>query len=72
MFTRINSPSANTVDVETCGRTVLPAESTVVGAGCFASVSVMNATTKADVDASVQGAVLGRLSPSGLLSCFNQ
>ncbi|KAH9856346.1 sure-like protein [Lenzites betulinus] len=72
VFTRINTPSMNTADVETCGSTVLPAESTVVGAGCFASVSVMNATTKADVGASVQGAVLGRISPSGLLSCFDQ
>lgn len=40
-------------------------------AGCFASVAVMNASTKADVGADVQAAVLERLAPSGLLTCFS-
>ncbi|KAI8972587.1 sure-like protein [Trametes punicea] len=70
VFTRIIANNSAT-DVETCGSTHLPAETTVVQSGCFASVSVMNATTKADVDAATQGAVLARLQPSGLLSCFD-
>ncbi|KAI0668909.1 sure-like protein [Trametes maxima] len=68
IFTRIQSAKGK--DVNTCGSTTLPTESKVVGAGCFASVSVMNATTKADVDAATQAAVLARLQ--GLLSCFDQ
>ncbi|KAH9887078.1 sure-like protein [Cubamyces lactineus] len=70
VFTRILQNDGE-VDVETCGSTRLPDETTVVHAGCFASVSVMNASTKADVDAATQGAVLARLQPSGLLSCFD-
>ncbi|KAI0370897.1 sure-like protein [Pilatotrama ljubarskyi] len=69
VFTRI-LPSSSATDVETCGSTKLPDEGTVVRAGCFASVSVMNASTKADVDAAMQAAVLTRLEPSGLLTCF--
>ena len=53
------------------GSTTLPDETTVVDAGCFASVAVMNASTKADVGADVQAAVLERLAPSGLLTCFS-
>ncbi|KAI0351651.1 sure-like protein [Trametes cingulata] len=70
VFTRI-LPNSSATDVETCGSTHLPDETTVVRAGCFASVSVMNATTKADVDAATQAAVLTRLEPSGLLTCFD-
>ncbi|KAI0334145.1 sure-like protein [Cubamyces sp. BRFM 1775] len=70
VFTRILQNDSE-MDVETCGSTHLPDETTVVHAGCFASVSVMNASTKADVDAATQGAVLARLQPSGLLSCFD-
>ncbi|CDO70418.1 hypothetical protein BN946_scf184999.g59 [Trametes cinnabarina] len=70
VFTRIIA-NASATDVETCGTIHLPDETTVVRSGCFASVSVMNATTKADVDAASQAAVLERLQPSGLLSCFN-
>ncbi|OJT14729.1 Acid phosphatase [Trametes pubescens] len=71
VFTRILPAGAGTKDVQTCGSTVLPDERTVVDAGCFASVSVMDASTKADVDAATQGVVLQRLAPSGLLSCFD-
>ncbi|KAJ8472946.1 hypothetical protein ONZ51_g8184 [Trametes cubensis] len=70
VFTRILQNDGE-IDVETCGSTRLPDETTVVHAGCFASVSVMNASTKADVDAATQGVVLARLQPSGLLSCFD-
>ncbi|KAF5361467.1 hypothetical protein D9758_006249 [Tetrapyrgos nigripes] len=60
---------ASSVDVETCGRTSLPAEADVVAhRGCFASVSVFDATTKGDVDASTQKFVLDRLG--GFLSCL--
>jgi len=56
-------------DVETCGSDHLPSESTVVSAGCFVSVSVIDATTKLDVDSTVQETVMERLS--GLpLSCL--
>ncbi|KAH9916245.1 sure-like protein [Epithele typhae] len=71
VFTRLLKNST-AHDVSTCGSTVLPDESTVVGAGCFASVTVMDATHKADVNSSVQAQVLNRLTPSGLLTCFNQ
>ncbi|OSD03715.1 sure-like protein [Trametes coccinea BRFM310] len=70
VFTRIIA-NASATDVETCGSTHLPDETSVVRSGCFASVSVMNATTKADVDAAAQAAVLQRLQPSGLLACFD-
>ncbi|KAI8972588.1 sure-like protein [Trametes punicea] len=68
VLTRI-APNERAQDVETCGSKHLPDEATVVKSGCYASVSVMNATTKADVDAATQGAVLARLK--SLLSCFD-
>ena len=70
VFTRL-AQSSNANDVETCGQTTLPDETTVVHAGCFASITVMNASTKADVAASVQAAVLNRLEPMGFLTCFD-
>ncbi|KAI8972590.1 sure-like protein [Trametes punicea] len=48
-------------DVETCGSDHLPTESDVVDAGCFASVSVLDANTKLDANATVQAQVLERL-----------
>ncbi|KAJ3965713.1 hypothetical protein EV361DRAFT_938012 [Lentinula raphanica] len=46
----------------------LPGKSAVVATSvCFASVSVMNATNKADVDAAIQSFVLNRMG--GFLSC---
>ncbi|EJD00403.1 acid phosphatase [Fomitiporia mediterranea MF3/22] len=69
VLTRINSASAGTpADVTTCGSDRLPTENSVVQqSGCFVSVSVMNATTKGDVDASTQAVVLNRLE--AFLSC---
>ncbi|KAJ3879285.1 sure-like protein [Lentinula edodes] len=62
VLTRLVADSSAT-DVETCGTTQLPAESDVVALeGCFASVSVFDASTLLDVDAATQGAVLNRLS----------
>ncbi|KIW04279.1 5'/3'-nucleotidase SurE, variant [Verruconis gallopava] len=56
-------------DVETCGGTSLPSESSVIGAsGCYASISVANADTKSDVDSSTQKVVLDKLS--SILSCL--
>lgn len=69
VLTRIMAdPSA--VDVETCGRNHLPDESSVVGdcSGCFASVSVFNASTKTDVDASTQQVVSQKLAK--ILTCW--
>ncbi|THH29302.1 hypothetical protein EUX98_g4893 [Antrodiella citrinella] len=68
VLTRLVSNSSAT-DVQTCGSTHLPVETTVVGnSGCFASISVINASTKKDVDAATQGFVLDRIG--SLLSCF--
>ncbi|KAK7440001.1 hypothetical protein VKT23_017254 [Stygiomarasmius scandens] len=56
-------------DVSTCGTDHLPTESNVVAtSGCFVSVSVFNASTKADVDADAQAFVLDRLGD--FLSCL--
>lgn len=56
-------------DVETCGGTWLPDETSVFNSdGCHVSVSVSNAWTKADVDAATQKVVLDKLAP--ILSCM--
>ena len=57
-------------DVQTCGSTRLPTETTVVNSkeGCYASVSVGLATTKLDAGAVQQGVVLGKLK--GMLECL--
>ncbi|KAI0085583.1 sure-like protein [Irpex rosettiformis] len=61
------NPSAT--DVAACGTTHLPAESAVISAGgCHASVSVINAVTKTDVDAATQAVVFNRVQ--GILSCL--
>lgn len=68
ILTRV-APDANVTDVYTCGTDHLPGETEVVGMeGCFASVSVVNATSKTDADATSQAFVLQRLS--GFLSCL--
>ncbi|OBZ74914.1 Acid phosphatase [Grifola frondosa] len=48
-------------DVETCGSSHLPNEASVVDSGCYASVSVISAHSKLDVNATLQGAVKDRL-----------
>ncbi|CDO70417.1 hypothetical protein BN946_scf184999.g58 [Trametes cinnabarina] len=70
VFTRIHPAAKHDKDVETCVSTHLPDETTVLHSGCYATVSVMDAHTKEDVDAKTQSAVLERLTPSGLMSCF--
>ncbi|CAK5283298.1 unnamed protein product [Mycena citricolor] len=58
-------------DVNTCGSTHLPTESTVTGtSGCFASVSVFDATNglKLDGNASEQAAILQKLG--SILTCL--
>ncbi|KAI9068855.1 sure-like protein [Trametes sanguinea] len=70
VFTRVVPASKHAKDVETCGGTHLPDEETVVHSGCYATVSVVNATTKEDVDAATQSTVLERLKPAGLFTCF--
>ncbi|KAI5122401.1 hypothetical protein M0805_002952 [Coniferiporia weirii] len=69
VLTRINAATSGAApDVSTCGTDRLPTESSVVAlSGCFASVSVMDATTKGDVDASTQVFVLEKLG--SLLVC---
>ncbi|KAF7373322.1 Acid phosphatase [Mycena sanguinolenta] len=69
VLTRINADSGAT-DVETCGTTHLPTESSVIAkAGCFATVSVFNANTKANVNAATQAIVLAKLA--SILTCSN-
>ena len=61
-----------TIDVETCESTHLPDETTVIGSGgCFVSVTVIDANTKKDVNATVQTVVLNRLQRNLDFSCFN-
>ncbi|KAH9922174.1 survival protein sure-like phosphatase/nucleotidase [Fomitopsis serialis] len=58
-----NLANSSATDFETCGSTTLPTEKSVVKAsGCYASVSVLNATTKTDVDAYMQGQVYNSLT----------
>ena len=67
VFTRVTTATGSTPpDVNTCGTTRLPTEVNVINnmSGCLASVSVMNATTKADVDATTQEFVLNRIGSS--------
>lgn len=68
VLTRLVSDSSAT-DVQTCGTTHLPVETTVArSSGCFVSISVIDASTKKDVSASTQASVLNRIGSS--LSCF--
>ena len=70
VLSRINEASKSTpVDVKTCGSTRLPTETTVIDTtGCYASISVGNAVTKADTNATEQAVVLKKLSK--ILSCL--
>lgn len=67
VFARVNE-NPGVPDVITCGSTHLPTENTVIGSGCYVSVSVVNATNKADVRATTQVDVWNRLSP--FFSCL--
>lgn len=70
VLSRINTANGSTPpDVKTCGSTRLPTETSVVDtAGCYASISVGVATTKADASAANQAVVLGKLK--SILSCL--
>ena len=70
VLSRINSASSSTpADVKSCGQSRLPTETSVVGtAGCYASISVGVATTKADASAAQQAVVLQKLG--NILSCL--
>ncbi|KAI0772487.1 sure-like protein [Trametes elegans] len=48
-------------DVDACGSNHLPSETSVVDAGCYASVSVISAQSKLDVNSSLQAQVQERL-----------
>ncbi|KAI0077649.1 sure-like protein [Panus rudis PR-1116 ss-1] len=67
-------PDSSAMDAQTwtCGRDHLPDETSVNrSGGCWVSVSVMDARSKGDVGAEVQGIVFGRLESGGLVfSCF--
>lgn len=66
VLSRISAGTGN--DTQTCGGTSLPTESAVIAAGCYASISVAVADTKADADAATQKVVLDKLG--GFLSCL--
>lgn len=71
VLTRVFAPTfLSGADVATCGSARLPTEADVVARtdGCFASVSVVKASTKLDASASVQQAVLDRLGD--FLTCI--
>lgn len=70
VLSRINTATIFTGDdVETCGSTRLPTESSVVGtSGCFASISVGVASSKSDASADDQATVLAKLQ--SILSCL--
>ena len=70
VLSRINSAGSSTdADVNTCGETRLPTETEVVNtAGCYASISVGEASTKGDAGAGAQTIVLGKLQ--SILSCL--
>jgi 5'-nucleotidase len=68
IFTRITVPSEGTRDVESCGKTQLTDELATIRSGCYATISVFNATTIEDVDPHTQAFVLRKLQ--GLLSCL--
>jgi 5'/3'-nucleotidase SurE len=56
-------------DVETCGSTDLPDETSVFNTdGCYVSISASNAYTKLDVNAATQKVVLDKLG--SILSCL--
>ncbi len=64
-------PAILPLDVVTCDNGgKLPDESTVVGAGCFTSVSVVDAVLEIDADRVRQADVLARLSALGFV-CFS-
>ncbi|KAF9449013.1 survival protein sure-like phosphatase/nucleotidase [Macrolepiota fuliginosa MF-IS2] len=66
--TRVLTSTAG-VDTPLCGSSNLPDETTVNGAGCFATVSVIDANTKDDAPAAAQKAVFDRLA--SILTCTN-
>jgi len=70
VLSRINSADSSTPDdVNTCGTTRLPTETSVVGTnGCYASISVGIATSKADATADQQSTVMAKLK--SILSCL--
>ncbi|KDR74031.1 hypothetical protein GALMADRAFT_250756 [Galerina marginata CBS 339.88] len=61
-------PNLFGTDVTTCGSNKLPVETSAIGKGCVATVSVFQASNKADVDAATQAVVLGKLS--SILQCL--
>jgi 5'-nucleotidase len=71
-LSRINAASSSTAtDVKTCGSTRLPTETTIVNtAGCYASVSVGNAVTKADTNSTEQAVVLKEVAKYSLMSAM--
>ena len=55
-------------DVNHCGTTTLPDESSTIKLGCYATVSVFSALNKGDVPASTQAAVLQNIQ--SIINCL--
>ena len=69
VFARMNEhENAADLDLNMCKRTRLPTENTVIGSGCYVSVSLVNATNKADASVRTQVELYNRLQP--LFSCL--
>lgn len=72
VLTRVLPAILGSPDVVTCNNGgVLPEETNVVATGCFASVSVIDATSKLDTGKSEQADVLTRLSNLGFVCVPN-
>ncbi|KAF3763342.1 sure-like protein [Cryphonectria parasitica EP155] len=70
ILTRINTPSAlSTADIETCGDTWLPTETSVMDTGgCYVTISVGTCSDKTDGSATEQQTVLDKLG--NLVTCL--
>ena len=69
ILTRINTGVLSAPDVDWCGSTRLPTETSVMSrSGCYVSISVGDGSDKTTIDATRQAAVLPKLKP--ILSCL--
>ena len=58
-------------DAEMCGSDHLPDEGSIIGSGCYASVSVLDAESKRDQNVTFQAEVFARLQDTLPLVCLD-
>ena len=58
-------------DVDVCGSDHLPDEGSIIGSGCYASVSVLDAESKRDQNVTFQAEVFARLQDTLPLVCLD-